>query len=99
MTEINLKLETEHLLRRFIWTGSVMHYVDPKAPMSPDDTEERRPALCGIKPWWPTVWWGVDDSAEYFDAERGKELTDCQGCLRALIVTAISRGESGAGAQ
>ena len=96
---MEIQINTNGYQRRFIWTGRAMHYIDPKAPLSPNETEERRPAMCGTRPSWPAVWWGIDDSSEYFDADKGKELNDCPNCLARMfymeVAAASERGELG----
>lgn len=79
MTTEPLKISQDYL-QRFIWTGGVMHVVDPTEPLPPGESEERRPSLCGFKPYWPGAWWGIDEDAPHVDREKGATLPMCNRC-------------------
>lgn len=94
MTTEPLKISQDYL-QRFIWTGRVMHIVDPTEPLPPGESDERRPALCGTKPWWPGAWWGLDEDAPHVDREKGANLPICRQCKYVIWMKNEANGSAG----
>lgn len=69
---INMSETTEKV---FLWTSTVYHLLDRRQPMLPGDTEARRPAICGTKPYWPGGWWTPE-----MDQAKADSLELCGRC-------------------
>ena len=88
MDTILIDSGTVEMIRVFIWTGTVAHLIDPRIIL-PDETAERRTAICGQRPFWPGVWFGT--LLEH--AAQAQALPLCGRCALVAATREVS-GES-----
>ena len=68
---------TTRILRVYLWGRNVAHLVDTHAPRDPQDEPTRLRALCGVKPMWPAIWFGLGDDD---DQEHAANMPTCTIC-------------------
>lgn len=68
----------ENTQRVFLYTGKVAHLIDTRRPLVEDEVDERRAALCKMRPFWPGIWFGREGDK---DLAKALSLPICNICI------------------